>query len=377
MEILRAKNALKKEIENLSAEGKVSEAHAKIADLNRMNQEYEVQVTLENEEVKDIARVGTHVVENNEINANVVFNKQLLGKPLTEAEEAFVENAAGSPGQIEHDDERGGFLVPEEQGKKIEKFRRKRIALKDYVRVIPVTTLSGKMPVETEQNGELTEFEELTAINESEITFAQQKWAVSDYGDIIPISNTLLEDTEIELVEYVGDQFSKKAVNTENKKILAKLKAITAGKSEKGDSYRAIKTALNKKLDTSIAQTAKIFTNQSGYNYLDLLEDKNGKPLLQPMLAEPSKYALNGKEVVVLDDLLLASNGNALPFYVGDLEEAIRFYDRKGLEMAISGHAGFTKYATLLRVVERFDVQEFDKGAVVLVEITPGETPTV
>ena len=38
--------------------------------------------------------------------------------------------------------------------------------------------------------------------------------------------------------------------------------------------------------------------------------------------------------------------------------------------MAVSKEAGFTRYSTLMRVVERFDVKSIDSDAMVLVEIS-------
>ena len=107
----------------------------------------------------------------------------------------------------------------------------------------------------------------------------------------------------------------------------------------------------------------------------DKQKDKNGRDILGESLADPTKKNFKGREIVVLPDWLLPTAGKALPFYVGDLEQAINFYERKGVEIAVSTEAGFSKNATLLRAIERFDVQPFDSEAVVFMEITPGETP--
>ena len=54
------------------------------------------------------------------------------------------------------------------------------------------------------------------------------------------------------------------------------------------------------------------------------------------------------------------------------MEDYLAFFDRDVYEMAASGEAGFTKNATLLRVIERYDVQKVDTKALVKVEITIG-----
>lgn len=66
------------------------------------------------------------------------------------------------------------------------------------------------MPLEVNSNDELTNFAEMTEINQSSIKFGQVKWELSDYGDIIPISNTLLQDEKANLTNYVGIRFAKK-----------------------------------------------------------------------------------------------------------------------------------------------------------------------
>lgn len=374
LELKREKEQLKNEIKTLKDAGHVEDAYTKLAELKEIDNKIEIAKALEEEVIENSSNQVVPTVEN--VDENVVFNKLVFGKELTNAERTFVENEAGTPGQIEHGDERGGYLVPEQAETTLKEFRRSEVALKNFVNVIKVNTMSGKFPVETKQAGKLIEFEELTEINQSQITFAQQKWAVKDYGDIIPLSNTFLDDVRMNIMSFIGRQFAKKAVNTENAIILKALEEMTKKNKGTGDSHNALKKALNVTLDPAIAKSATILTNQSGFNYLDNVEDKNGRGILETSLKDPTVRTYKGKRIIVLADELLPATKSALPFYVGDLEQAINFYDRAGTEVAKSEHAGFTKNATLLRVVERFDVKEFDKEAVVLVEITPKEEVT-
>lgn len=357
---------IKNDMKSLQEQGKVDEAHAKIELLNQARKELEIALEEEKEEFKNIVENGKEVgTPKANIDVNKVFNKLVMGKPVTDAEMEVYN--IGTPGQAEHTPEKGGYLVPEEQANTLKEIRRTQIALKDYCNVVSVNTMSGKFPVATDQKGLLTNFEELTEIGQSEITFAQQSWEVKDYGDIIPVSNTLLEDTNLPLVEIIGSNFVKKSVNTENAEILKLLKAVKTKVTGKG--YKDIVTALNVKLDPAIANTAVIVTNQSGFDYLDTLEDGNGRPLLTTDLTDSTKKLLKGKRVLVLTDEMLSQDAKKYPFYVGDLKEFANFYDRKGIEIARSTEAGFTKNATLLRTIERFDVKTVDAEAVVYVTI--------
>lgn len=348
---------LKNDIEGLQAEGKIDEAHAKLEEIKSLRKSIEVQEALEEEEVTNFQGVPSARVEADEV---VAFNKAVLGKTLSEPENALVERVG----------EDGGYLVPEEQKTEIEEYKRQLIPLKDFCNVIPVGTLSGKMPLEVESGDKLIEFGELTEINQSTIKFGQLAWELGDYGDIIPISNTLLQDEKANLTSFIKRRFSKKAVRTENEKILEILNTAT---KVNGEDYKIIITALNTKLDPAIAKSAIIITNQTGFEYLDQLEDGNGRPLLTDMLSKPGSKMLKGKEIVVLSDQEMKTTAaKDSTFFVGDLEEAVAFFDRDAYDMAISKEAGFTKYATMMRVVERFDVQTMDAKAVVRVDIKAG-----
>lgn len=370
-QILAAIAAMREEIQNLRDENKIDEAHDKLEELKNLNSELEVELALEEEEEKALELNGSQVQVAEEIDENVIFNKQLTGKRLTAAEMTHVKNTPGTPGQIEHDEERGGVLVPEEQSLQIEEFKRADVSLKSLVNVISVQSFKGKFPMATDQKGELIPFEELTELEQTEVKFKSLSWEVKDYGVIIPLSNTFLEDVRINIIDYIGKQFAKMAVNTENRLILEALKTMTTGKKKTGKGVDDLKTVMNVDLDPAIAQNAKIITNQSGFDYLDKLKDNQGNYVLQPVVGDATRKALVGREVVVVPDALLTGTKGALPFYVGDLSQGINYFDRKGYEIAVSDQAGFTKNATLLRCIERFGVYEFDAEAVKYVEITP------
>lgn len=353
---------LKNTIAQLQAEGKIEEAHDKLKDLTSLKNAIEVQEVLEKEEAENFAGEETKAVIDKADHV-VAFNKAVLGRNLTAVENALVEKT----------DEDGGYLVPEDQKTQIEELKRQLTPLKQYCNVVKVNTKSGSMPMEVEADDVLINFEEMGEIPKSEIKFGNVKWSLSDYGDIIPISNQLLQDEKANLTNYVGRRFSKKAVRTENKKIITFMQ--TAAKKE-GNNHNAIKKALNVDLDPAIAASAKIFTNQDGFDFLDGLEDKDGHPLLKPSLADETQKLYKGHPIIVLSNKILKSTEGKFTFYVGDMEEFISFFDRGTYEMAVSKEAGFTTYATLIRVVERFDVAVIDKDAMLQVEITP-ENPVI
>ena len=103
---------------------------------------------------------------------------------------------------------------------------------------------------------------------------------------------------------------------------------------------------------------------------MDNLVDGNGRPLLQPMLEDPTRLIFKGREVVKLNDTEYASDEDKLEFWVGDLSSYCNFYDRRTLEIAVSEEAGFKQYAVFTRAVERFDVGKVDAKAGIRVIIS-------
>lgn len=343
----------------LLSQNKKVEAKALMDEIKELRNEYEIEASLYEDEKKNVLDSGKKKSPEAKADPTVAFNKAVLGKSMTEAEAALVEKT----------DANGGYLVPKEQQTTIKELKRDLVSLKEFCNVIVVGSNAGSMPLEVGASDKLTAFDEYTEINSSNIQFGQVAFKTADYGDIIPISNTLLQDEKANLTSYVGRRFAKKATRTENEKIIEKLKTLT---KVPGTTVDDITDAIVD-LDPAIQINTRIFTNQEGFKYLKNLKDKDGRYLLTDSIAEPTKKELEGHIIEVISDAELPSEakGTKKDFYVGDMYEAIAFFDRDVYEMAVDSSAGFTKNATLMRVIERFDVQKVDSDAMKLVQITP------
>ncbi|OUZ05853.1 phage major capsid protein, partial [Bacillus pumilus] len=178
------------------------------------------------------------------------------------------------------------------------------------------------------------------------------------------------DDTDQALEEYLRQWIAKKSIATRNYLILQELSKLT--KVDLKD-YKGIKTALNVTLDPIFAAAANIFTNQDGFNYLDQLEDKDGRPLLQPDPTNPTRKLLSGKPVITLSNKTIATDKDGkAPFIVGDLKEAIVLWDRKQLsiDMTKEGGNAWITNTSEFRAIEREDVTPWDTEAVVYGQIT-------
>ena len=279
-----------------------------------------------------------------------------------------IVNAAGP--LKESEGENGGYLVPEDVRTAINEYRRSFVSLKDYVDVRSVVVPSGSEVYEkTSQLTGLTNITELGEIQEMNAeVFERITYKVKDFGGILPVSRFLLQDSPENLLAYLGKWFMKKQVVTENKEIIAVLKTLTKKAITKVDE---IKEAFNVTLDPIFLDNTKVLTNQSGFNVLDSLKDKNGNYLLQPVVTDPTKRTLFGKEVIVLPDTHLPNEAaNKFPLYVGDLKEAVRVYELNELEIKSTdvGGKSFTRNSYDTRLITRFDVKAVDKEAVVKLE---------
>ena len=357
-ELLNSINEKRVQARQLVSEGKKVEAKNLIEEIKSLQEDYDIEAALCEDEKTPNPEPKNKVEHSDEMKRRIAFNKAVLGKELDPQDKGLIERTEAD----------GGYLVPKEQSTQIRELRRSQVALKDYCNVVVVGSLSGSMPLEVEATDKLTDFTELGEITQSEIKFGNVAWTLKDKGDIIPISNTLLQDETANLTSYCGRRFAKKAVRTENADIITLMGGATLSA---GTTFKDINKALNTKLPVAVRNVAKIFTNQTGFNYLDTAREDNGDKILKEDKTSPSGFSYANKHIVVLDDSELVA-ATKPTFYVGSLEDFVTFFDRDVYEMAASDQAGFTKNATFLRLIERYDVQKVDAKALVKVELTIG-----
>jgi len=368
-ELKKMVDELRREVENLQQEERYEDAAKRAKELTNAVHQYEAAVSMETAQRTDFAGGAAPIQTasvSDAVMRNRVFNKLVLGRTLDAQEREFA-NQIGSPGMVEGTPDKGGYLVPEEQMTQIREYRKAYTALKDFAHIQHANSTAGKMPTLGDETGKLVAFEELNSIQQSDFDFGQLKYEIKDYGDIIPVSNQLLDDADVNITAIIGQRFARKAVNTENDEILKLLKKLSAEAVTDAKSFMKI---LNVSLDPSYYANARILTNQDGFQWLSELEDAQKRPLLVPDVAAPDTYRFRGKEIIVVSNGTLATTANKIPFYIGSFADYVAFFERKGVEIAVSQDFLFDKYATALRCVERFGVVADDKDAVKLAQVT-------
>jgi HK97 family phage major capsid protein len=274
--------------------------------------------------------------------------------------------------------EEGGFLLPVEFDNKIRELMRqfKDLAMPQYFNIETVTAYSGWRAVE--QAAAALPFaaivENVTLAATESPVFSKLEYTIVDYGGYLPVTNDLLSDTPVNLMTYLAGWFAKKVVLTNNSLILAAINALTpVAVTDYKTSLQYIKTALNKTLDPDIAAGATIFTNQSGLDVLDQLDDGTGRPLLQPDVSNATEFRVKGRELVVLSDAQWPlKTGTKARVAIGDGRQLLTFFRRQAFEMAATtiGGDAWRLNNTEVRGIMRADVVTMDADAMSVLDVT-------
>ena len=316
----------------------------------------------------------------------------------------------------------GGYTVPEDIQTRINEYRDAKASLLHLVRVEKVTTNKGARTFKkrSQQTGftKVGEGGKIKAKNTPQ--FERISYEIDKYAGYFPVTNELLADSDANiantLIEFIGDESRV----TANKLILEQINTIAKTALSGLDD---IKKAINVRLGQAFKATSKIVTNDDGLQYLDTLKDKDGDYLLSASPADPMKMVLCAGattipvEVIPNEDLASenvygttadttvtagktyftrsgsegayvyepvaepATNpktagyyevtGAQIPMIIGDLYEAIVYWDRQQMTIAVSNIAqvgelnAFEEDLTIYRAIEREDVTPRDTKAVV------------
>lgn len=282
----------------------------------------------------------------------------------------------------------GGYTVPEDVETRIRELREAKFSLEQLVDVEAVSTMSGQRTYKTRaQKKGFSKVGEKSKISKIDgPAFSRIKYTIEKYAGYLPITNELLEDSDENLVKTILEWLADESRVTRNNLILEAIN--TKAKKEIDGGIKGIKTVLNKELGQAFKSTSVVLTNDDGLDYLDNLEDKNGRPLLNPDPTSSTNLQLRAGATIVPIRVLpnddMKSDGNKVPFVIGDLKEGIKLFDRKKTNIMTSNTAvvgsgidainAFEDDCTLFRGIEREDVEVKDEKAFVNCYITVEET---
>ena len=349
--------------------------------LVEMQEEAEKMVVLEKrEDVKPQIEQRDLTNEEVEVAYKDVFLKAVRNKDLNKNDMNIFERMkeirevpTATPYLKSDTDADGGLIVPKDVQTRINEYKRQyAFELQSLVDVERVTAPTGLRVFEKLADSvAFVNIDEWETIGEvAAPQFEKKEYSLAQYAGILPIPRNLLQDTDAALLDTIAKFIARKTIVTRNAQILAKIDASYAVKKALA-GVDDFKDVLNVELDAVFANNAKIITNQDGFNVLDKLKDENGNYLLQPDVKSPTGKALLGKAVVLVPNRELPSDAGKAPVYIGDMKEAIKFFDRGVYEITsteIGGNA-FTRNSMDIRVIDRFGVEAWDTAAVVAGEL--------
>lgn len=300
-------------------------------------------------------------------------------EPAVDSIKAFADAARkGFKSMNEGTPADGGYTVPADISTKINKFKENHFSLRGYIDHETVSTNAGSRTYQTraQQTG-FTQVGEGGKIGKGAAPkFSRIDYSIKKYAGYLPVTNELLADSDAAIVNVITEWLAGESVATENAQILAK---VNAKEATALTGIKDIKKAVNVTL-SAFKGSVVIYTNDDGVQYLDTLEDKNGRPLLSPDPAKPMELRLSvgarSIPVVQIPNEVLASNDTKVPFIIGDLKEYVKEFDRAQLSVvqsttaAVADFNAFEEDMTLFRGIMRADFVVKDEKALVRGEIT-------
>lgn len=321
-----------------------SELETEIEELRGKMKEYE-KVPEKREKEKNMEKRSEEIEEaRSAINAFVKSKGQVR-------ESGFKEVDAGILIPVE-------ILSPQEKPEDV-------VDLKNYVKTVSVNSASGKYPVIAKSGSKMNTVAELEQNPElSKPKIENVDYSIETRRGYIPISQEAIDDASYDVTGIIRDEINDQSRNTRNADIATVLKSATA-KSVTG--LDGLKDLVNKEIKK--VYPVKFIISSSLYAELDKLKDKNGRYLLQDSITSASGKILSGKEVVVLDDDVIAGAGE-LKGFVGDPKSFCTFFDRKQTSVEWVDNQ---IYGKLLAGIVRYDVKKTDADAGFYITYTPGE----
>ncbi|GAA0081370.1 phage major capsid protein [Clostridium sp. CTA-6] len=377
-ELLNKEGVTKGELENISNEIDVLqvkiEAQKKKDNIdNSLNDEGKGTplITDTNDKIVYNGSLFTKAVAN-----SLLKQRGLQGLDLTEEQQNKIS---------ENVNEDGGFAVPEDIQTKINTRLKDITDLFNLVGSEKVFTRKGQRTYEKRADQTpLTNLDEYGTIQEVDNPkLERMSFDLHDFAGLMTIPNDLLKFAGKELENFLINWLVDKVRITRNIKILygtgtnkdaqgimtsTKYKEVTLPATA---GLKDFKKCKNVELLNVFKPTAKWTVNQDGFNYLDSLEDKQGRPYLQPDPKQPTQYLFLGLPVVELLNTTLKTEEDNMPILLGDLNEAYKYFYDDNYELLTTniGAGAFETNTTKARVITRLDGGEKDTDAIIKIKL--------
>ncbi len=367
LELLDRINEQKALVAKLAGEEKLEEAKAAKGELKAMQEKFDL--------LKDVLDPeGNGIVEPPKGTQPVKNEPEDAVKAFADAARHGFRNQT----MVEGTPEKGGYTVPEDIQTKINEYRDAKASLIQFVDVENVTTPSGARTFKKrkQQTGFSKVAEGGKIGGKDTPEFERITYEIEKYAGYFPVTNELLADSDANITSVLTHWIADESRVTRNKLILevldAKAKTPISGLDD-------IKKELNVTLGQAFKPTSRIITNDDGLQWLDTLKDADGKYLLQPNPVDPMQMRLAAGAttvpVTVVPNVDLPTTEGGVPLIIGDVKEAVKFFDRDQMSILSSNIAAigdlnaYEMDMTLFRAIEREDCVMKDESAFVYGQI--------
>lgn len=335
--------AKKVEIRSFLDEKKVEEAEKSVTEKRELEKLIKLEEDIEAEEKRDLEsqknRKENKKMENvNEFRSIV---KEVMGESVSTEERATIASIDNLA------------VLPKEFVNKVIEIQKGFGSLKGLCDVVPVTKNEGTIPVVDLDQNELAEVAEGKDIVDGTFVTTDVPFKCAKVGLIQSLTSELVDDAEVEIESLVKKNFANIATKKENAKIM---KVVTDNASEVADAtdYDAIENTIDTSLP-SVKAGLVTLTNVTTYAYLKNKKDAQKRPLNLITEVNGVEY-FHGKPIVTVDDTLLpvVTELKTHIAYVANMNEAVKYIERKGITVARSTEAGFGDDTVKVRILERF-----------------------
>ena len=366
LELLNQINAKKAEVQNLAEAGNIEAAQSAKDELIAMQNKFNLLKDVLDPDVLepiDMTPIATPVL------TPVEPKNDSVAEFANAARRGFRNGTMteGTPAD-------GGYTVPEDIQTRINEYREAQASLISLVDVENVTTNKGQRTFKkrTQQTGFVKVAEGGKIGAGVTPQFERLSYEIEKYAGYFPVTNELLSDSDANIVGTLTAWIGNESRITRNKLILTAL-----GTKEKTPikTLDDIKKALNVTLGQAFKPTSRIVTNDDGLQWLDTLKNEKGEYLLQPSPVDPMQLRLCAGAttipVTVIPNADLPTAETKIPIIIGDLKEAVKFFDRNQMSIMSSNIASigtlnaYEMDMTLFRAIEREDCVLKDKEAFV------------
>lgn len=257
--------------------------------------------------------------------------------------------------------------IPSEVLKPVFQLKQSKFNLAKYATVKAVSGSEGHYPIAANLSGvTLLTKEEAKNIEDVDAEmFNDVPYHVATRAGKISLSNEVVADSAVNIVEEVKNQLQHLVDNTDNKNILDLLQGKDF-KQEEVSTIDDIKKAFNVELAPELDK--KFYISQSAFQVLDTMKDADDRYLLQPNPTMASGYSILGAEVVIVADKLLPG----AKMILGDLAQAVAVFRNT---VATAQWDQFDSYSQGLSVVLRSDYGVIDKDAAIVMTVKAAEAP--